>query len=590
MHDVNNFRLLVSCCYSISYVPLSLCLLLALPSPRAHAHILLRHGKGTRASATVCINTQHLHWKFLDNSRDNRCPRDAGADNTSEREAPPDCTSHAILSTTSAVKHQEMSTLLPVEAGNDFAWTDSQQGPPLPNADRIPRSATGSLGASTYRNLNIDIPFPLNTQSSLSMELTHDGKVLELVTRFESFTSDHDSDASQAHHEQDSIRAQCSSSDSSLSCDQSVRYSSGALERHTVRASPGRTGRSKAAVLSNQDSPSRNTLKAIPSEWKKITRPQAPVFQTDLRQEARENKRRNPTYLTKDARGAVDNDIASASAPPSPTKLARHQSKTNFQSPASSSTRSSPRHSATVKINAATSPARSSRMSVQNQGREPSVAPSAVSNQGTEYHSAHSPVSLVPSRVVSERSSPESFFSADERIVELRSMGPSQERQFTGRRLFLESHSSSNSIPQLSLTSADGVEQSTAAQRVHSRLGPHSRSKTESHIAGPRIRPVATDLHLRIPASVTHSRSSKPPSGVGSAADPAHGLSVLANQSLSRIPRMTPTFDANTKSSSLRRSKSTKSFKESNKSAVSHYETVPRSQELRYVSFTYHNN
>lgn len=453
----------------------------------------------------------------------------------------------------------------------------------MPHADRIPRSATGSLEADTYRSLNIDIPFPLNTQSSLSMELTHDGKVLELVTRFESFTSDHDSDASQAHRDPDSVHTQSHSSNSSPCHDQSDGNLSEALDRNTVRASPARTGRVKGTLPSIQDKPGRNTRKSIPAEWKQVTRPQAPVFQTELRQEARENKRRNATHLTKHAGETMDDGIASASAPLSPTKLSRRQSKASLQSPTISSTRSSPRHSATVRINATTSPTRSSRVSMQNQGREPSATPSAASNQGTEYHSAHSPVSLVPSRVVSAKTSHESFFSAEERIMESCSVAPPQEQHHADRQFFIQPYASLNAVPHLVLRSADSVGQSAGAHGYLTRPEPHSRRKTESHINGPRVRQTATDLSLRIPTSVTQTGSLKPPFTVGSATSPTRRSSGPANKSSSRIPRVTPIHDESTKASSLRRSKSTKSLKETSTPVIYQRSHLLSSQDLWYV-------
>jgi hypothetical protein len=78
----------------------------------------------------------------------------------------------------------DMSTLTPREAGS----TCDPLPEPLPHADLVPRSVQHDdpLSTTGYRNLNIDIP--LDTQSSVSMELTHDGKPMELVAQFEKYT------------------------------------------------------------------------------------------------------------------------------------------------------------------------------------------------------------------------------------------------------------------------------------------------------------------------------------------------------------------------------------------------------------------
>lgn len=165
------------------HVPVSLCLLLALPTLRIHPRILLRQGEGTWAPAAVSLpSTAHCPRSSTHASRDDRYRRDAGADNPPER--PPDYPSRqpsypSPSHSSSAMHHHNMSTLAPSEAGVDGAWVDVEPAVLLPRANQIPRSATA------YANVNIDIP--LDNHSSMSMEFTNNGKVMELVARFHTF-------------------------------------------------------------------------------------------------------------------------------------------------------------------------------------------------------------------------------------------------------------------------------------------------------------------------------------------------------------------------------------------------------------------
>ena len=73
-----------------------------------------------------------------------------------------------------------MSTLTPTEAGGLRKQPVSPHRVRLPHADLVPRSVKHDAPLNTlgYRNMNIDIP--LATSSSVSMDLTHDGKAMVL--------------------------------------------------------------------------------------------------------------------------------------------------------------------------------------------------------------------------------------------------------------------------------------------------------------------------------------------------------------------------------------------------------------------------
>ncbi|KAL1596612.1 hypothetical protein SLS60_009260 [Paraconiothyrium brasiliense] len=384
-----------------------------------------------------------------------------------------------------------MSTLAPSKAGFDVAWADSEPAMSLPHADQIPRSAHG------FSNVNIDIP--LDTQSSLSMEFIHDGKVVELVARFESCTRHENSDGEQANP-RDNPRRRGHAAAAEYT--QDVQHSPRPCKSNTdtVRGLPNRIETEKK-IVSPHSELTHSPRKPIPSPWK-TTQPRAPVFQTDRRKEEREKRKSGQgslsptkplrgTYLTKDAIEPITSDITSRPAPSSPTKLPRRQSRASLQSPSSS--------------------------------------------PGTEYHSAHSPVS-----------SGDTWHTAEDHDLE---------------------------PPFLSLESADDVEQGAFTGldqhgqiaiwgKSTSQLTSHSRSKTESHVTGQKlIRPAIPNLTLLIPTN-RQSTNYKPPFKAGSASSPNSGSPVSPTKPSSRIPRTAHAFNASTKTSSLKRSQSKKSLKE----------------------------
>lgn len=170
-----------------------------------------------------------------------------------------------------------MSTLTPSEARSSLGWQDTAAAAPhgqrLPQADLIPRSvrhdshqASSVLDTPGYSNLNIDIP--LDTQSSLSMELTHDGKVMELVARFESYTHRTASDGSQAH-DGDRNRASSTSTVRQLGSD-----------AEPVQAAPtAPLTDSSSTFQAHEDSLSPR--KPIPPQWK--APPRGPNLMTAIR-------------------------------------------------------------------------------------------------------------------------------------------------------------------------------------------------------------------------------------------------------------------------------------------------------------------
>ncbi|KAL5456204.1 hypothetical protein PMIN06_004004 [Paraphaeosphaeria minitans] len=485
-----------------------------------------------------CKHSEFIRVSYCDRAkalwhpqRDDRYRRDAGADNPPE--GPPDYPSRqpSYLSPShhsSATHHQNMSTLAPSEAGVDVAWVDVEPAMARPGANQIPRSAI------TYGNVNIDIP--LDSQSSMSMELTQNA-------RLRGRPRVHGNSVATKNPQEGKHVPQLDESDTD-----------------TVRAASAQFEAAKEIVSPQSDKSAHSPRKPIPSPWK-TTQPRGPVFQTDRRKEEREKRKSlqgsasptkpvrgtgNSTYLTKDAIEAVNSDITTIAGPSSPTKLHRRQSKASLQSPASSSAKSSPHQAATIKIqvSSARNPlsivqGHGSESNLQDQGRAPSVAPSAVSNHGTEYHSAHSSVSMVPSRTRSRRSSLDTWHTAEDHEME-----PPPFNLFGTDETEQSEKSAINQHGQYS------TRDKASSQPVY-----HSRSKTESHFAAQKpIRPAVPNLTLRIPAA-------KPPFKGGSAPSSQSVSPASPTRSSSRIPRMASTHDASTQVTKLKRAQSAKDLK-----------------------------
>ncbi|KAL5391670.1 hypothetical protein DPSP01_000963 [Paraphaeosphaeria sporulosa] len=470
--------------------------------------------------------------------RDDRYRREAGADSPPER--PPDYTSRqpsypSSSHHSSATNHQNMSTLAPSQVGVDVAWVDVEPAMPLPPANQIPRSAIA------YSNVNIDIP--LDSQSSMSMELTRNARL-----RGRSRVNG-DAVATKHPHEKQHI----------LQLDES--------DIDTVRAASGHFEAAMEAVSPQSNKSVTSPRKPIPSPWK-TTQPRAPVFQTDRRKEEREKRKSlqgsasppksvrgtgNSVYLTKNSIETVNSDITTIGGPSSPPKLHRRQSKADLQSPVSSSAKSSPHQKATIKIQVSstrsprsTVQSHGSASNVQDQGRAPSVAPSAVSNHDTEYYSAHSPVSIVASRTRSRRSSLDTWHTAEDHELEpppFSLVGADEIGQ--GAKVSMNQHA------------PESTQDKPTSQSVS-----HARSKTESHVAVRNpIRPAVPNLTLRIPAP-------KPSFKAGSAPSSQSGAPAFPTKSSSRIPRMATTHDASTQVSRLKRAQSAKDLKKFTNSTI----------------------
>jgi len=424
-----------------------------------------------------------------------------------------------------------MSTSIPSESGAAFALSEAAQHQhPMSDISWRPQPAqetyTADPAQDTSNCNNLNIAIPLDVQASLSMELMHDGKVTELVARFEAFAVHDDSDASQVHNHERSRT--CSSSTVRPYDVKADRTQNLPTEEVEVFSSP----------LSEREI--HSPRKPIPSQWKS-TLPRAPKFETERRKEEREKRKatqgsspvsktlhrarscaemKKPrpsgvTYLTKDTVDTVSGDITSISPSTSPKRLHRLSLKNTSQSSKDSTGQHSHTQQSIVKINL--SPTKASRPNSGGHGSSDSWG----STGDTVFHSArHSPVSPTRSRIMSTACSPASFQTAYEPM--------------------------DDEVTTLDLACADGSDQaSTTTEEIwtqnksgtNSRIATHPKSLNNSSGRAPvRIKPAVPNLSLQIPCSKTSVSDRKPPFIVGSASSSSSVATSPTRQS--RIPRV----------------------------------------------------
>ncbi|KAI4952363.1 hypothetical protein J4E91_002832 [Alternaria rosae] len=303
-----------------------------------------------------------------------------------------------------------MSTLTPSEAGRASTWDaivqerDAQvhhqtafiprsalaDGPRTRRANTL-NNAMPVLDRPGYSNVNIDIP--LNPKSSLHMEVTHDGMVTELVSRFESYGA-----------YPDVCEVSPDDPDSSSGIDNVAAHQEQAEHQYDAYTI-GTSGRSPR--------------KSIPTQW--LTKSTAPNLATAQRAKARTSKtawdsdypdevktlrgtrssvdlgrisgKDGATYLTKEALATVENTIASPTSPLSPSRLHRSPPKRPWNSPTGSPLRSSARHQSSFSLRM--SPTKSTHLNTDSISAGHSRASSSVatSTGRASFHTAQgSPV------------------------------------------------------------------------------------------------------------------------------------------------------------------------------------------------------
>jgi hypothetical protein len=321
---------------------------------------------------------------------------------------------------------------MPSEAGRPLHWdavVQERDEQPARQAAFIPRSAlidglpTGRvsnisnasslLNTQGYSNVNIDIP--MNTQSSLHMELTHDGKVTELVARFESYYTGY-SDASEESYDGDTRAPSIANHhpvepEIGTVCGPPKEHVDLDPAAHTI----GHAGQSSRKQLPAHWMPKSSAPKLATAQrakertHKKGSESGSPVEVKTLRgtrssmELGKTHGREGATFLTKEALAAVENSVTSPTSPLSPSRAHGSPSKRLWNSPTGSPLRSSTRQHSTFSIKM--SPTKSTHLHAEAASAAHSRASSSVANL---FHTAEG------SPVRSPASTEDSFQSAAE--------------------------------------------------------------------------------------------------------------------------------------------------------------------------------
>ncbi|RAQ99032.1 XLF-domain-containing protein [Stemphylium lycopersici] len=377
------------------------------------------HHSRNDADANANASSQHLH------GASSFRPSASNANNSSS--------SQTYSQQQSQSQHfKKMTTLTPSPAGRSQTLDTAVQGrveQANSQASLIPRSAL--VGASRTRRANtlsdarflldsqgysnVSISIPSDKESWLDLKVTHDGKVTELVARFESLIGSSDAfqvspnhpsaPSSNSVHSPDSPeeRNHPSPMQASSQLGQSPRKPIPAhwLPKGTVpnlataQRAKERTHKKDTAAVSSSDT---KTLR--------LTRSSA-----DL---GRSNSKEGATYLTKEALAAVEHAVVPLASPQTHAKISSPSSKPAWNSPitppARGSARQHPMH--TIKM----SPTKSSYLAAESMptGHSRTTSSIATSTGKTSFYSADgSPVRSPASTVHSFQSAAESLEDQD---------------------------------------------------------------------------------------------------------------------------------------------------------------------------------
>ncbi|CAG5161424.1 uncharacterized protein ALTATR162_LOCUS6026 [Alternaria atra] len=323
-----------------------------------------------------------------------------------------------------------MSTITPSEAGRAPTWdavVQERSAQVHHQTAFIPRStlvdsprtrrntlndAGPLLNRQSYSNVNIDVP--LNTQSSLHMQVTHDGKVLELVARLELYSGY--SDACEGSHEDHADRT-TSLDTIAVNHQEQAEHQSAA---HTVSTSghsprkpiptqwlPKSTGPNLATAQRAKVRNSKNSWGSDSPEEVKILR--GTRSSIDL---GRTHGKEGALYLTKEALAGINSTIASPTSPLSPSTLHGSPTKRPWNIPTGSPLRGSARQQ---HLSTRMSPNKSTHLNIESISTAHSRASSSVatSTGRVSFHTGEG------SPVRSPASTEHSFQSAAENPEDL---------------------------------------------------------------------------------------------------------------------------------------------------------------------------
>jgi hypothetical protein len=353
-----------------------------------------------------CINLNLTLEPQADTSRDGHSPRKNSVSATSNSSLHSHIQSHS----------HNMPTLAHPGAGTSFDRNAAlvQRNEQLSDhIALIPRSALTEEGApgkdmyrtspildlQSYGSLNIDIP--LGAQSSVSMEVVHDGKVTKLVSRFDSYAENALSNTSQVSPTDNGCSSGVSSLRGSVSNVDTFRGPRSPRKPIPSQWHPVNNGPKLAtAQRAKERGHKPGSVGGSPVEVKALRGTRSLV---DI---SRAHGAEGQFFLTKNALAAVENDLTSPPAIRSPTKRQCASLKPAWNSPATSPLRESSRQQSAFTLR--TSPTKAlpnAEATSHNHRRGSSVA---TSDGDSVYHSAEtSPVRSTTEMTPSFKSDPE---------------------------------------------------------------------------------------------------------------------------------------------------------------------------------------
>ncbi|CAO2649863.1 Nn.00g011550.m01.CDS01 [Neocucurbitaria sp. VM-36] len=315
-----------------------------------------------------------------------------------------------------------MPTLNPFEAGTPVAQAVTAAGRDVQfphQAAFIPRSvidygmhhhqanSTASTNVRLEKRVRhaLSINIPLDTQVSLSEDLSQDGKVTELVARFESYAGY--SDALKVPPNDYALGSGGSTSRPPHHNPGTISGPSEELRKpanHTIDSTVQGQSTPRKPVpsqwLAKTNGPNLATAqRARERSHKKESQASSPIEVKTLRgmrssiDLGRAHSSEGPTFLTKEALVAVESNIMAPTSPRSPNALRRSPSKPTWKSPNASPLRSNLRQQPPLIV--AVSPARPTLLSTESTSNAHSRIPSSVATStcGNSFYTAEgSPV------------------------------------------------------------------------------------------------------------------------------------------------------------------------------------------------------
>lgn len=511
----------VAVCDHAEFTKISYCSnAITLGLPRTYAVILEYHHTFANSRSVSHLPDEPSADGNPDTQSGSSTPRPASSAHNSS-------SSHSQSHTHSQQQYQSqhnnsMSTLTPSEAGRAptrDAIVQERDAQVHHQTAFIPRSALveGSrtrrantlndarpvLDTPGYSNVNTDIP--LDPQSSLHLEVTHDGMITELVARFESYGAY--SDVYEVST--DYLTESSCGIDNVAANQEQVEHQ---YDTYTIGAS------------------GRSPRKSIPTQW--LTKSTAPNLATAQRAKARTSKtawdsdspdevktlrgtrssvglgripgKEGATYLTKEALATVENTIPSPTFPLSPSRLHGSPSKRPWNSPTGSPLRSSARQQSSFSLRMSpTKPTHLNADSISGGHSRASSSIATSTGRGSFHTAQGSPVRSPASTEHSFQSAAENPEDLDVPSVDLYADSDDEQGHHESGRLRSATAKRKEEGKRRSLTPKLSLAIPTSSHDVR-------EGSRDTHVAGGPLSPDSPTQASRIPRAGTSSETALP--------------------------------------------------------------------------------